>query len=144
MGAMVERRHTMRLTWKDAIATGLIGLAAGVAWAEVESWGWPLVGSPRAAIIVLGLLGLTVCAVAGAGTGAAAKEPPTFHGVLGAVAAVLHGAAAVIIVVGLVAPSTTMVLALAVDVVVLWMVGTAHHALTEDSTEAVRPLGHAA
>jgi hypothetical protein len=91
----------------------------------------------------LGLLGLMACAVAGAGAGATAKEPPTFHGPLGAVAAVLHVAAGVIVVVGLVVPSTPMVLALAADIVILWMVGTVHHALAEASIEAVRPLSHA-
>ena len=119
----------MRLTWKDGIATVLVGLVVAAAFAAADSWGWPLLGSDRAAIVILAVVGIAACAVAGGGSGAAAKEPPTFDGPVGAIAAALHVGVAVLVVVGLVVPSAVAVFALATDIGVLWMVGTMHHIL---------------
>jgi hypothetical protein len=118
----------MRLTWKDGVATMLVGLAVAAALAAVGDWGWPLLGSNRPAVIVLGLIGLAACAVAGGGQGAEAKEPPRFIGVLGGVSLVGHVAVLGLIIAGLVVPSDAVVVVLASLIVGLWLVGSVHHA----------------
>jgi hypothetical protein len=117
----------MRLTWRDGAATALTGLIVVAAFAAVGSWGWPLLGSYRGAIGALAVGGLVVCAIAGAGAGAATKQPPAFNGPLGGISAVLHGGVAVLVVAGLIVPSAAMVLALAAVIAAAWLVGTIHH-----------------
>ena len=131
----------MRLTWKDGVATALVGFVVAAAFAVAGSWGWPLLGSERAAILVLGVVGIAACAVAGGGAGAAAKEPPRFEGPIGAIAALLHIGVAVLVVIGLVMPSAVVVFALAADIGVLWMVGTMHHVLPS-TQRSQRALDH--
>jgi hypothetical protein len=116
----------MRLTWRDGAATALTGFVMAAAFAAAGSWGWPLLGSYRGAIGVLAVAGLAACAVAGAGAGAATKQPPAFEGPLGGVSAVLHGGIAVLVVAGLIVPSAALVLALAAVIAAAWLVGTIH------------------
>jgi hypothetical protein len=131
---MAEGKDQMKLTRKDAIALVLVAFVGAVATAAIREWGWPMLDSRRVAIVVMAVVGVMACAVAGGGTSAAEVRPPRFEGALGAVAAVLHGAAGLVIVVGLIVPSAPMVVALALDVALLWVVGTVHHLVGPNSS----------
>lgn len=120
----------MRLTWRDAVATVLVGVVVAAALAATRSWGWPLLGSYRAAIGVLAVVGVAACSTAGGGAGVATKEPPTFTGALGGVARILHLGVAALVVIGLIWPSAWSVLALGSVVGALWFVGTVHHGVS--------------
>lgn len=119
----------MRITWRDGIATILVGFVAAATLAATGDWGWPVLGSYRAAVGVLALVGLFTCAVAGVGEGGTAKEPPAFRGAPGAIARLLHLGVGVLFVIGLIAPAGWVVLAMGADIVAIWLVGTAHHAV---------------
>jgi hypothetical protein len=101
-------------------------LWAYLAWVGLLGYSVYTLGSYRGAIGVLAVAGLAACAVAGAGAGAATKQPPAFEGPLGGVSAVLHGGIAVLVVAGLIVPSAALVLALAAVIAAAWLVGTIH------------------
>jgi hypothetical protein len=117
----------MRLTWKDGIATVLVGLVVVAALSVAGAWGWPLLGSYRVATIMLAVVGVAACAFAGGGTSAGTKEPPSFKGPLGAISWILHLGVAVLVIFALVAPSETVVLLMAATIAAIWVVGTVHH-----------------
>jgi hypothetical protein len=133
----------MKLTWKDGAATILVGAAAAATLAVTKGWDWPLLGSYRWGVVMLAVVGVITCAVAGgAGEGIATKEPATFEGPLGALARLLHLAVPAILLIGLIAPSAGVVLAMGADVLALWVVGTIHHAVQGRTTAPDRhPVG---
>ena len=106
----------MTLTRKDAVATGLTGLAVFVFLATHEAWNVPLVGdSPRwAAAVILGL-GIAACSVG------AEQVNSAMFGVLG-------GAAFIFGVLALITGSLTPLSLLVADMVVMWALTTFRHA----------------
>jgi hypothetical protein len=101
----------MTLTRKDAVATGLTGLAVFVFLATHEAWNVPLVGdSHRWAAAVIMTLGIATCSV-GANR-----------------VAVLGGAAFVFGVLALVTSSLTLLSLLVADMVMMWALTTFRHA----------------
>jgi hypothetical protein len=114
----------MRLTLRDGVTTILMGLVAAVVLAVTQSWGWPLLGSYRSGVGVLGVVGITMCSIGGS-----SLEASSFRSPLVRLASVLGGVAAVLIVGGLIAGTETLFLALAGDIGVLWAVATLRHAL---------------
>jgi Na+-transporting NADH:ubiquinone oxidoreductase subunit NqrD len=110
----------MRLTKRDAIATLLCAAAVLVA-IQVES--------PRLATIVLGAIGMTMCAVGTRAEDMATRETLLQHPatVLGATLGI---AALALIVAGLLLGSTAIVGALTTVIVLAWAVATTRHALT--------------
>jgi hypothetical protein len=111
------------LTWRDALATILVGTAVAVFFAATRDWGWPLVGSPGSAAVAMGVLGLAACTMAdpfvpGEGTSGFIRTGM----LLSFVATGLVFAAAI-------SGSETVLLALAVNLAVLWVIATARHAL---------------
>jgi len=108
----------MTLTRKDAVATGLTGLAVLTYVATHEAWNVPLVGgSHRWATAVILALGIATCSV-----GAKRVDSPLF-GILG-------GAAFVFGVLALVTGSLTPLSLLIADMVVMWALTTFRHAHT--------------
>ena len=106
----------MTLTRKDAVATGLTGLAVFVFLATHEAWNVPLVGdSYRWAAAVIMALGLAACSVG-------AKR------VNSALFAILGGAAFVFGVLALITGSLTPLSLLVADMVVMWALTTLRHA----------------
>ena len=106
----------MTLTRKDAVATGLVGLAVLAFLATHESWNVPLIGdSHRWAAAVILVLGVGACA-----TGA--------RRVTSALFSVLGGAALVFGVLALITGSLTALSLLAADIVVMWAIATVRHA----------------
>jgi hypothetical protein len=78
----------MKLTWKDGFATLLTGAAVAVTLAVTRSWDWPLLGSTRAGIAALGVIGIFGCATAGS-----ANSAETFKGPFVMLAAALGAVA---------------------------------------------------
>ena len=106
----------MTLTRKDAVATGLTGLAVFVFLATREAWNVPLVGdSDRGAATVIMALGIGACSVG------AKRVDSALFGVLGAVAFVFG-------VLALVTRSLTPLSLLVADMVVMWALTTFRHA----------------
>lgn len=106
----------MTLTRKDAVATGLTGLAVFVFVATHESWDVPLVGdSHRWAAAVILALGIGACSVG------ARRINSAVFGVLGAAAFVFG-------VLALVTGSLTLTSLLVADMVVMWALTTFRHA----------------
>lgn len=110
----------MRLTKRDAIATVLCAAAVLVA-VQVES--------PRLATIMLGAIGMTMCAVGTRAEDMATRETLMQHPAM-VVGATLGIAALALIVAGLVVGSTAIVGALTTVIVLGWAVATTRHALT--------------
>jgi hypothetical protein len=114
----------MRLTWRDGLTTILAALVVAVTLGAIRGWDWPLLGSERSAIGVLGVLGYAMCSTA--------AVPKTFLAMkvrYRTVASVLGAAALVLVGVGLAWPSETWIVALAIDILVLWGLSTARHEL---------------
>lgn len=112
----------MRLTWRDGATSILAVLVALVALAGTQGWGWPLLGSDRSEIAVLGVLGYGMCHAAG--------TPNAFLSMKGGyrtLMSVLGAAALLIVIVGLIWPSETWVVLLAADLLLLWVVATVRH-----------------
>ena len=108
----------MTLTPKDAVATGLTGLAVFSYLATHEAWNVPLVGdSHRWAAAVILALGIATCSV-----GSRRVDSPLF-GILG-------GAAFVFGVLALVTGSLTPLSFLIADMVVMWALTTFRHGHT--------------
>ena len=106
----------MTLTRKDAVATGLTGLAVFVFLATHQAWNVPLVGdSHRWAAAVIMALGIGACSVG------ATRVNSALFGVLG-------GAAFVFGVLALVTGSLTPLSLLVADMVVMWALTTFRHA----------------
>ena len=114
----------MRLTWRDGATTILAGAAVAVAVAVTQEWGWPLLGSVTAGILVLGAVGWAMCILGGTSTTDwSMKNPFTVT------MAVLGSVALVLIVIGLFSGSETVLVSLAVVTVVMWMASTTAHAI---------------
>lgn len=114
----------MRLTWRDGLTTILAVLVVAVTLGAIRGWDWPLIGSDRSAAGVLGVLGYGMCY--------GAAVPKTFLSMKGGyrvLASVLGAAALVLVVVGLVWPSETLVVVIALDILALWAIATARHEL---------------
>jgi hypothetical protein len=106
----------MTLTSKDAVATGLTGLAVLTFLATHEAWNVPLVGDSHrwAAALILGL-GVAACAVGASRSGA------LLFGGLGTAVLVLG-------IVALLTGSLTPLSLLVVDLVLMWAIATLRHA----------------
>ena len=53
----------MKLTYRDAITTALATLVVAITLAVTQGWAWPMLGSPRAGIIAVGILGVAMCSI---------------------------------------------------------------------------------
>lgn len=129
----------MKLTWKDGFATLLTGAAVTVAFAVTRSWDWPLLGSTRAGIAALGVLGIFGCAIAGS-----ANTAETFKGPFAALGAVLGAIAMGLLIFGLIYGTQALLTALAIDIVALWIITTLHHAMPRLLEPHDRHVAHAA
>jgi hypothetical protein len=66
---MVARNEVsgMRLTWRDGVATLLVGGAVGMYAAYLADAALPLLSGPRVLALAVFALGITTCALAGSG-----------------------------------------------------------------------------
>jgi hypothetical protein len=123
----------MRLTIRDAIGTLLAAAAVLVALDLTYGWGGPLLGDYRAGTVALAVIGFAMC---GAASDYGTVRGPDPFVVL---AALLGIAALGLVIGGLVAPSATMFVWLAVVIVALWFVSTVRHLVTPASRLPARP-----
>lgn len=114
----------MSLTWKDALATLLVGLAGVITYAKVKGFNWPLLGSWRTSTVVLLALGLGTCIIVGSGFIAAKNGWTSLATILGVTAFIFA-------IIGMIVDSKLMFLALAADIFALWVITTFHHVITE-------------
>jgi ABC-type Na+ efflux pump permease subunit len=119
------RTHRGALTWRDVVTTGLAVFGAFVVLAVERGWDWPLLGSYRSSSLVLGAMGIAMCAVGGSTTKDMSFSDPFIQ-----TASVLGFAALVFIVTGLVSPTRAVFLALAVTTLALWLIATIRHAVS--------------
>jgi hypothetical protein len=114
----------MKVSFRDVTATALAALAALVALAVINGWGWPLLGGYRAGTIALGVIGVGMCAVG--------SEYSTVRGLdpFVVVAGLLGVAVLGLVIAGLIWATATLFVWLAVTIVLLWLVTTVRHVLT--------------
>ena len=86
----------MRLTRRDGVATVMAGLVAAVALAVTRSWDWPMLGSYRAGVAALGVIGWSMCIVG------SSRTTFSFKGPFVVFASALGGLALLLVIVGLV------------------------------------------
>ena len=113
----------MKVSFKDATATLLAALAALVALAVVNGWGWPLLGGYRAGTIALGVIGFGMCAVGSDYSTVRGLDPFVV------VAGLLGVAALGLAIAGLIWSTATLFVWLAVTILLLWLVTTVRHIL---------------
>jgi hypothetical protein len=95
-----------------------------VALAVTRSWGWPLLGSYRAGVAALGVIGWSMCILGGP------RTTTSFKGPFVVLASALGGLALVLVIVGSVTGTQGPFILLAVDIEVLWATTTLHHAVS--------------
>ena len=119
----------MKLTWRDGAETALAGLVVVIALAVTDDWGWPLLGSARAGVVALAIVGQTMCVVARTPSVVEAwlASPRKDPGI--AIAAVLGALALGLVIAGLIVGTDAVLLALAFTLVTLWAVTTSIHAV---------------
>jgi hypothetical protein len=124
----------MRLTWRDGVATVLLGVVVALAAAATQGWGWPLTGSYRSAGLVVFGAGIAMCALSGSAqsTTTAGKSPYVM------LASALGILALVMLVGVLITGSEAWFVALVVDIAVLWAMTTFRHSV---QGWAARPIG---
>jgi hypothetical protein len=114
----------MRLTWRDAVSTGLVVAGLAAALSVVYEWGWPLLGGVRAGIIALAVAGLGSCVFGSSLDRFYFKDP---YGVITGLIAV--ATLAISIVGGLIFGTAEFMYALMVIVGMLWAMATLRHAV---------------
>ncbi len=132
----------MRLTWRDGVATLLLGVVVALGMAATRGWDWPLMGSYRSAGLVVFGVGMVMCPLGGSAqsTTSAGKSPfITLATALGVIALVLLTAV-------LITGTQAWFVALVVDIAVLWAVTTFRHALQGPAVpaRAAAPTGRPA
>jgi hypothetical protein len=124
----------MRLTWRDGVAALFAVVVGLITLAVTQDWGWPLLGSNRAGIIALALVGVPMCLIGGY----AFWDSPAFHhphlilkDPFLTAAAALGVVAVTVLVVGLITGTQAPVVALAAVMGLLWILTTTHHAVEQ-------------
>ena len=128
----------MKLTIRDAITTALAALVVAVTLAVTQGWAWPMLGSPRAGIIAVGILGVAMCSIGTRSEDMATKNAFVHHpGMI--VGSALGAVALVLLIAGLIAGTEALLIVIAGVTVLLWAVATIRHAVTP-----VAPIGRLA
>jgi hypothetical protein len=115
----------MRLTWKDAAATGLTAGAVALYVAFLAGAGLPLVSGPRVLAGVVLVAGLGACALGGSSV--ASDRPPRWAGYTGGI---LGGTAFLAALITLIIGNEVALGVLVGATLALWVVATARHAFT--------------
>lgn len=117
----------MRLTIRDGVTSVMAALVVAATFAVTQGWGWPLLGSTQAGIVVLGVMGFAMCMVGtrteDMGSRRSIREHPSM--IVGSLIGVV---ALILLVGGLIADTEAWLVALAVTLLVLWAFSTVRHA----------------
>ena len=116
----------MKLTWRDGVATALMVGAVAVALAVTQGWNWTLLGSTKAGVAAVAVIGYMMCRL-GMHWITDAKE--MVRGPVLIAASVLGVGALVLIVAGLIVGTEALLVALTIDIVALWFITTWRHAV---------------
>jgi len=128
----------MKLTYRDAITTVLATLVVAVTVAVTQGWEWPLLGSARAGIVAVGILGIAMCSIGTRSEDMATKEAFSHHpGMI--VGSALGAVALLLLIAGLIVGTETMLITISGVLVLLWAVATIRHAATSTA-----PIGRLA
>jgi hypothetical protein len=121
----------MRLTWRDGLTALLAVLIAVVAIAVLQQWNWPLLGSYRAGMVAIGVIGLAMCGVGGYQFWNAAFERPgsILRDAFLILGLVLGLAATTVLVIGLITGTQAPFVWMVALIGALWVVATARHAV---------------
>jgi hypothetical protein len=135
----------MRLTWRDGVAALFAVVVGMITLAVTQDWGWPLLGSYRAGIVALALVGVPMCLIGGYAfwDSPAFRHPRLILKDPFLTAAPALGLVAVaVLVVGLIAGTQAPFVALAAVMGLLWIITTAHHAVEQrPGIDAPRAVG---
>ena len=124
----------MSLTWKDAIATIMVGIAGVLTFAMLKGFDWPLLTNWRTGTLLLMAIGLGTCVFVNSDSLPTKNTWTDAAGALGILAIILSFA-------GLVSNSKVLFVALAIDIAALWVLGTLHHIFTPAHQSALeRPV----
>ena len=131
----------MKVTYRDAITTVLAALVVAVTLAVTEGWAWPMLGSTRAGIVAVGILGVAMCSIGTRSEDMATRDAFVHHPgmIVGSVGSALGTVALVLLIAGLIAGTEALLIVLAGDLVLLWAVATIRHAATRPT-----PIGRLA
>jgi len=128
----------MKVTYRDAITTVLAALVLAVTLAVTQGWAWPMLGSTRAGIVAVGILGVAMCSIGTRSEDMATRDAFVHHpGMI--VGSALGAVALVLLIAGLIAGTEALLIVLAGDLVLLWAVATIRHAATRPT-----PIGRLA
>ena len=111
------------ISWRDGIATLLVAAAVVIFGAFIGAWSIPAVTDAPVAVLALGAIGIANCAIGSRGITSLKDGYTGFLSLLGV-------AAIVIFLAGVVAAWTLAPGLLAADIVLMWVLATARHALT--------------
>ena len=119
----------MKLTFRDATTTALAALVVAATVAVTQGWAWPMLGSTRAGIVAVGILGVAMCSIGTRTEDMATKEAFVHHPgmILGSA---LGAVALVLLIAGLIVGTEALLVALASVLVLLWAIATIRHAAT--------------
>jgi hypothetical protein len=107
------------------------GLHCGDPVGVTQGWGWPMLGSYRAGVGVLLVVGYAMCLIGLRGSEIGSAKD-LVDGPFMLWALVLGAVALVLVLIGLIVSTAPVFVALAIDLMALWVVATARHAV-EDS-----------
>ena len=113
----------MRLTWRDGMATLLLGMVGLVAMAATQGWDWPLMGSYRSASVVVFAAGIGMCALGGSTISTSSLKDDPYV----AFASVLGTASLVVWLLVLITGSEAWFVTFVATIAILWAVSTVHH-----------------
>jgi hypothetical protein len=116
----------MKLTWRDGVATALMVGAVAVALAVTQGWNWTLLGSTKAGVAAVAVIGYMMCRL---GMHWITDAKDMVRGPVLIAASVLGVGALVLIVAGLIVGTEALLVALTINIVALWFITTWRHAV---------------
>lgn len=120
-----QKEAVMKLTWRDGVATVLAVGAVAVALAVTQGWNWTFLGSTKAGVAAVGVIGYMMCRL---GMHWITDAKDMVRGPALIAASVLGATALVLIVAGMIVGTEALLVALTVDIVALWFITTWRHA----------------
>lgn len=112
----------MALTWKDFVTTILAAVVFGLYYAMTKGIAVPLIPGYRAAMIVLFIIGISMCAFSSASNASPGNLFITTASILGA-------ASLILIIYGLITGAKLAFTLIAAAILLLWIIATARHIL---------------
>lgn len=126
----------MRLTLRDAYATGFVAVGVLAALSVTAAWQWPLINGVRMGVIALGIAGAFACSVSGWGEQVASREVRWTNPFI-ILASVLGVLVTIVGVVGLITDEPAYLTGMIATAVALWLVTLTHRLVAGTSGRPV-------